>query len=113
MTGVQTCALPISRPNALPIGRATLTFADGGITPVPLSHPVSIAALNRVTIPLPNPQTITLVLRSTGAWGGTFFHPITRRKCLFQGVILHPRNEGTGFFISGAENGRATLVPTP
>ncbi|MEO7318033.1 MAG: hypothetical protein ABIZ56_03480, partial [Chthoniobacteraceae bacterium] len=103
----------ITRSNALPIGRATLTFADGGIASAPLSHAVTISALNRVTIPPPNPQTILLVLRSTGAWGGTFFHPVTRRKCLFQGVILDHRNEGTGFFIGGAESGRATFTPAP
>ena len=103
----------ITTPNALPAGPATLSFTDGGLTAGPLTHPVTIAAANRVTLPLPNAQRLTLGLRATGAWGGSFTHPVTRRTVLFQGVILGHRQEGTGYFLGGAESGRATFTPAP
>ncbi len=103
----------VTTPNALPLGSAALTFTDGGLTSAGLAQPVTIAAGNRVTLPAPNPWQIALVMRQTGAWGGSFIHPVTRRKVLFQGVILGDRNLGTGYFSGGAESGRAIFVPAP
>ena len=103
----------VTAPNALPVGTAALEFSEGGLDANGLSQPVTIKSGNRVPLPVPNPRTFAIVLRATGAWGGSFFHPITGRKCRFHGAVLDDRNEGAGFFLGGSESGRATFVPGP
>jgi hypothetical protein len=101
----------VTEPNVLPTGLYTLTLSDSGVDPIILPQEFTILAKNRVTIDASNnARKVTVKIKPSGEWTGTFLHPVTNKKTTVQGVSVRAQ-ESSGFFLSGLEAGSATIVP--
>jgi hypothetical protein len=105
--------LIVTERNVLPAGNALLELAGGNPAVVDFSQPFTIGDKNRITMGAANPQKVTVKLKPTGEWSGSFLYPGTNKKTPIQGVILRDQNVGTGYFLGGSESGHATIQLVP
>jgi uncharacterized repeat protein (TIGR01451 family) len=97
-------------PKAGPDGNATLRFTDGNVPPHGLEFPVKIRADNSARVLSNQPVALTLDT-STGAFSGTFIHPLTRESVEFNGAVLQSEALGLGFFLGPTRSGSVTITP--
>lgn len=92
-------------------GNARVTLSDAGLaSEVPKS--VNIIASNRVVVIDRDDDRLALKINGrTGAFGGKFTDPETRKTAKIRGVIFQKQALGSGFFLNGGESGAVSLAP--
>ena len=85
----------------------------GGTLIGPLTNNVFLTTNNTVTVTSgTNKLALTFTL-STGAAGGSFVHPVTKRVSRINGVLLPEDNTVAGFFLSTNQSGAVILYSAP
>jgi hypothetical protein len=82
---------------AVNIRNGLVTFAGGGLNPLPTPATASVGLDNRVTISSTPGLSMKLTI-STGVFSGSFTDPVTKKSLSYQGVLIQKSNIGQGLF---------------
>lgn len=68
---------------------------------------------NRFVVPNANDEKLKVsITSSSGAFRGSFVHPVTGRKTLHSGVVFQKQNLAEGYFLGIDQSGFVSVVPT-
>ena len=105
-------------------GVRVLNFADSGSNglvglsagnlAVPLQKTITLSSTNTFTVDAPGADALALTLAPlTGAFIGSFVHPVSHVRATFSGAVFQMRNTGAGVFLGTTESGAVSISPAP
>ena len=86
---------------------------SGGNLASNIVHAITVDTKGNVTVSTPNDENLKMKLNpATGAFSGSFTHPVLSKTITFNGLVLQTDGPGAGYFLGSSESGYV-LVETP
>jgi hypothetical protein len=89
-----------------------VNFGEGDLDSE-LQKPATLELNNRLVVPDSNDEKLRLsITSSSGAFRGSFVHPVTGRRTFHSGVVFQKQNLAEGYFLGTEQSGFVSVVPT-